>query len=99
MLEDPTQLWKQAFDIWEKQTADYWDKVLRSPQFLEQMGKSLEQSLAVKTQIDKAVTLALSSLQLPNKRDQEQILHKLTELSTQVRQLSERVDRLVAGQG
>ncbi|OGO41627.1 MAG: hypothetical protein A2Z04_00990 [Chloroflexi bacterium RBG_16_57_9] len=99
MPEDPTKIWKQAFDIWEKQTADYWDKFLRSPQFLEQMGTSLEQSLQVKTVIDKAVSQTLTNLQLPNKRDQEQILHRLTELSAQVRQLSDRVDRLMADQG
>jgi hypothetical protein len=37
--------YREAFEIWERHTARYWDAVLRSPIFLEALGKGLEVAL------------------------------------------------------
>jgi hypothetical protein len=86
--------YKEYFDIWEKHTARYLDTVLRSPLFLEALDLNLKTSLAWQQTGQKALEAVQHSWGVPTRSDQERLQHQVNQLTTQVRQLAQRVDAL-----
>jgi hypothetical protein len=79
----------KLYAAWEKQTAAYFDKVLRNPGFLELSGNLMGAALRSKIVVDQFLMATWKSLLLPTKRDQERTLHLLNELHSRVNDLED----------
>ena len=79
----------KLYSTWEKQTAAYFDKVLRNPGFLELSGNIMGAALRSKIVVDQLLMATWKSLLLPTKRDQERTLHLLNELHSRVNDLED----------
>ncbi|MFH1808563.1 MAG: hypothetical protein ABIJ09_07455 [Pseudomonadota bacterium] len=79
----------KLYGTWEKQTAEYFDKVLRNPGFLELSGNVMGAALRSKIMMDGFLMATWKSLLLPTKRDQERTLHLLNELHSRVNDLED----------
>lgn len=89
-------LMQQTFQIWEQLMSQYMDALLRNQQFMDMTGKALEHSLQFKQQIDRMVEMAVANMQLPTRNDQDRSLSKLNELEGLLRDVNEKLDRLLA---
>jgi hypothetical protein len=89
--------WKDAFDIWEKYTAHYWDGVLRSPLFLEILGRNLELTLTWQRATLTSIDVIQRAWGLPTRAEQDVLKHHLNQLTTRVNQLARRVEALEEG--
>lgn len=84
-------LWKKGFDAWENATADYAEKLLKSPLLLVPGGAMLSAAMKAKAASDKASATFWGNLGLPTKRDQERTLHALNQLQSRLIDLEERL--------
>jgi hypothetical protein len=91
----PQQLMMQAFQNWQQIVNQYTQDLLSNRQVLDTSGKTLEGVMHLKHQADRAMEMAISSMQIPTKSEVELILQKLSTLENIVRDLSEKVDQLV----
>ncbi len=83
--------WKKGFDAWENATAEYMEKVLKSPLVLTPAGTMLTAMMKVKAQSDKAMSQFWGAWGLPTKRDQERTLHALNQLESRLLDLEEKL--------
>lgn len=86
--------WKKGFDAWEKATAQYVDHWLRSPAFLQPLGKVFTQAFKAKAAADKATETVWGLWGLPTRRDQERTLHALNQLQSRLLDLEEKLGDL-----
>ncbi|MBM4377556.1 MAG: hypothetical protein FJ095_20965 [Deltaproteobacteria bacterium] len=84
-------LWKKGFDAWENATAEYAEKLLKSPLVLTPGGAMLSAAMKAKAASDKASATFWGNLGLPTKRDQERTLHALNQLQSRLIDLEERL--------
>lgn len=84
-------LWKKGFDAWENATAEYAEKLLKSPLVLVPGGAMLSAAMKAKAAGDKAAASFWGNLGLPTKRDQERTLHALNQLQSRLIDLEERL--------
>ncbi len=91
----PQQLMMQAFQDWQKIVNQYTHDLMSNRQVLDSSGKTLEGVMQLKQQADKAMELAISSLQMPTKSDIELLLQKLSMVENLVRDLNDKVDQLL----
>lgn len=92
-MSEPS-VFDRMYQVWEQQTADYFDKLLRNEAFLDFSGGMLNAALRSKIAFDHLLSALWKSLLLPNKRDQERTLHLLNELHSRIGDLEERLDEL-----
>ena len=83
--------WKKGFDAWESATAEYMEKVLKSPLVLTPAGTMLTVMMKAKDQSDKAMSQFWGAWGLPVKRDQERTLHALNQLESRLLDLEEKL--------
>ncbi|MFO0585941.1 MAG: hypothetical protein U0441_00305 [Polyangiaceae bacterium] len=83
--------WKKGFDAWENQTAEYLEKVLKSPLVLTPSGALLSAAMKAKAQSDKLMAQFWGAWGLPTKRDQERTLHALNMLESRLLDLEEKL--------
>lgn len=83
--------WKKGFDAWENQTAEYLEKVLKSPLVLTPAGTMLSAAMKAKAQTDKLMAQFWGAWGLPTKRDQERTLHALNMLESRLLDLEEKL--------
>ena len=83
--------WKKGFDAWENQTAEYLEKVLKSPIVLTPSGALLSAAMKAKAQSDKLMAQFWGAWGLPTKRDQERTLHALNMLESRLLDLEEKL--------
>ena len=83
--------WKKGFDAWENQTAEYLEKVLKSPVVLTPSGALLSAAMKAKAQSDKLMAQFWGAWGLPTKRDQERTLHALNMLESRLLDLEEKL--------
>ncbi len=83
--------WKKGFDAWENATAEYLEKVLKSPLVLTPAGAMLTAMMKMKAQSDKTMSQFWGAWGLPNKRDQERTLHALNQLESRLLDLEEKL--------
>lgn len=95
MFQATQEFLKQSYQLWEQLTSQYMEGLIRNQEFLAMTGKALEQSAQFKQQIDRLVEASLASMQLPTRGEMERALHKLNELDSLLRELHEKLDRLV----
>ena len=86
---------KQNFQLWDLLMRQYAEGLLRNQQFLDATGRAVESTFQLRQQIDQLVEATLEQLQLPTRSDMDRALHKLNELEGQLRDLHEKVDRLL----
>jgi hypothetical protein len=91
--------WKKGFDAWEATTADFLERVMRSPALLQPSGIVLKALSATKEASDTFGAAWWRALGLPTRRDQERVLHRLNELESLLRDLEERLPAAAAGLG
>lgn len=90
----PADPFKEMFSVWEKNTSAYFEQLLRSPAFLEQMGSAMENSLALKQQLDEAARRTVETMQVATHADQQRLLREVGALHEEVAGLSQNVERL-----
>ena len=83
--------WKKGFDAWENATAEYMEKVLKSPLVLTPAGTMLSAGMKAKAASDKAMAQFWGAWGLPTKRDQERTLHALNQLESRLLDLEEKL--------
>ncbi|MEZ4300540.1 MAG: hypothetical protein R3B70_36695 [Polyangiaceae bacterium] len=83
--------WKKGFDVWESATADYLEKVLKSPLVLTPAGTMLSAAMKGKAASEKALAQFWGAWGLPTKRDQERTLHALNQLESRLLDLEEKL--------
>ena len=83
--------WKKGFDAWENTTAEYLEKVLKSPLVLTPAGAMLTGLMKAKAQTDKLLGQFWGAWGLPTKRDQERTLHALNQLESRLLDLEEKL--------
>jgi hypothetical protein len=86
---------KQNVQFWDLLMRQYAEGLLRNQQFLDLTGRAVESTFQFRQQIDQLVEAALATMQLPTRGDLDRALHKLNELEGQLRDLHEKVDRLL----
>lgn len=91
----PQQLMMQAFQNWQQLVNQYTQDLLNNKQVLDTSGKTLEGVMRLKHQADKAMEMAISSVQMPTKSDIELLLQRLSLLENLVRDLNDKVDQLL----
>jgi hypothetical protein len=84
--------WKKGFDAWESTTAEYMEKLLKSPLVLKPAGTMLSALMKSKAASDKAMSTFWGAWGLPNKRDQERTLHALNQLESRLLDLEEKLN-------
>jgi hypothetical protein len=89
--------WKQGFDAWERTTAKYLEKVMRSPAMLQPSGAMLTAVMKTKAATDKATAAWWGAWGLPTKHDQERSLHKLNQLESRLLDMEEELEDLRQG--
>ncbi len=89
---DPT-FWN-GFQAWEKQAAESWSNMIRSPEFIDLMNQQMESWLVLKQQLDQATEETLKNALLPSRAQEERILQLIHTLGTQVEELADRVEKL-----
>lgn len=67
------------------------EKVFSHPAFLQGVGTVLNLNSYRKLWVNRCLTVAWKSLQLPNKRDQERTLHLINELHHRIAELEEKL--------
>ncbi len=85
----------QSFQSWEKQASEAWGALIRSPEFIDQMNRQLEDWLLLRRQFDCAMDQILKANGLPTRAEQDRILFLIHQLTSQVEELEERVSTLV----
>ncbi|NUN12410.1 MAG: hypothetical protein HUU55_02105 [Myxococcales bacterium] len=83
--------WKKSFDVWEGNTAEYLEKVLRNPLILQPSGKLLGATMRAKATADRLAATWWGFVGLSTKRDQERELHKLNQLESKLLDLEEKI--------
>ncbi len=86
----------QSFHDWEKDAAEAWANLIRSPEFVGHMNRQLENWLLVKQQINQAMEDTARAALLPTRAEQDKILYLVRKLESQVEELEARVDKLNA---
>ena len=92
MFPKPDDLFKQSFAQWEKQTASFWNNLLRDPDFLRTAWHNVEMGLQAQQQMNQMAEQVISTWQLPPRDQQEH--HQLNRLQIMLNDLHERVDSL-----
>lgn len=82
------------FEAW----AQYCDEFMRSPAFLEAMKKSMENSIALREQLNKFLTKTMQDFQIPSRVDTDaitELLHGIEDrLADRLDTVNERIDKL-----
>lgn len=95
MFPKPDDFFKQSFEQWEKQTAEFWNEMLRDPAFLKTSWQAMEAALHSQQQVNKTVQQNLAAWRLPTRENQERITHQLNRLQLAADELAERLDQLL----
>ena len=82
----------RMYNAWEQQTAEYLEKLLRNPGFLEMSGGLLSGAMRSKVLVNDLLMATWKTMMLPNKRDQERTLHLLNELHSRVQDMEDRIE-------
>jgi len=98
MSQTCREIVRQTFEIWQQVAAHYMMPLLRNQSLLALNGRAIENTLQFKQQSDHLVEATLTNLQLPTRSDLDNVLQKLTEVETLLRDLHEKVDQLAAQQ-
>jgi hypothetical protein len=85
---DQEKMMRESFKLWEQFAATY------NSMMFEAMEKTIQQSEALKAQMDEAVERSLKAWKMPGQADQSQVVEALTKLSEQVAALTAKVEGL-----
>jgi hypothetical protein len=95
MFPKPDDFFKQSFEQWEKQTADYWNAMLRDPSFLKSSWQTMEMALQSQQAVNKVVQQNLETWGIPTRENQERIQHQINRQQIMLDDLNERLDDLM----
>jgi hypothetical protein len=95
MFPKPDDFFKQSFEQWEKQTAEFWNNMLRDPSFLKSSWQAMELTLQSQQGMNKAIQQNLETWGVPTRETFDQIQHQINRLQIMLNDLNERLDDLV----
>ncbi len=93
-MAENINMFNEIYNYIEKTSADFVDKVVRDEVFLKGIGKLWEGYLDYRSITDKMVNESLKSMNVANKKDQEKVLFKLTQLESKMKRLERAVEKL-----
>ncbi len=94
MFPKPDDLFRQSFAQWEKQTADFWNNLLRDPEFLKTAWRTMEMGLEAQKQFNQMVSQSATNQSQPRHHSPDPLQPQINRLQTILTHLHERVDRL-----
>jgi hypothetical protein len=94
MFPKPDDFFKQSFEQWEKQTAEFWNNMLRDPSFLKSSWQAMELTLQSQQAMNKAVQQNLETWGVPTRETFDKIQHQINRLQIMLDDLNERLDEL-----
>lgn len=86
----------KIFEFIEKSTTNFIEKLVKDDNIIKIMGKWRDNALDFKNYFDKIITETLKNMNLPNKIDQEKTLHKINMLESEISELTEKIEKLIA---
>jgi hypothetical protein len=94
MFPKPDDLFRQSFAQWEKQTADFWNNLLRDPEFLKTAWHTMEMGLEAQKQFNQMVSQSATNQSQPYPHSPDPLQPQINRLQAILAHLHERVDRL-----
>ena len=94
MFPKPDDLFRQSFAQWEKQTADFWNNLLRDPEFLKTAWRTMEMGLEAQKQFNQMVSQSATNWNQSHHHSPDPLQPQINRLQTILAHLHERVDRL-----
>ena len=91
---DPFDINRKLFSEWEKKLAEFMDKRMRDPDFMNLVGKGISTSMDAKSAFDQRMEEWFKTLNLPTKHDLEKVWTTLNTLETRVIDIEDRLDAL-----
>jgi hypothetical protein len=91
---DPLDFNRKLFSEWEKKLAEFLDKRMRDPDFMNIVGKGMGATMDAKSQFDQRMEEWFRKLQLPTKTDLERIWVTLNMIETRVIDIEDRVSAI-----
>jgi hypothetical protein len=85
---------REAFEAWEKPTAEFWEAALSSPLVLRGLHQTLTWTLGWQRANQRALEAAWRFWGLPTRGDQELARHRVNELTADVQRLAAAIDDL-----
>lgn len=86
------EMWKKGFYIWEKNTAIFYEQLLKSPLMLTPAGSILNEVMKGKAALNDATAKVWGSVGLSTKKDQERTLHALNMIQSRLSDLEEKLE-------
>jgi len=89
-------MFRQAFDLWERTTSAYFQSLVRNPLFLTANSACLNSMLMAKKVADSSMRTMISSFGLPTRHDQERALHMLHKIEARLDDMEFRMEQAPA---
>lgn len=86
------ELFKQAFERWEAQTAEQWTKLLRDPVFLQIAWRAMAAGFATQQQVNALLTAWWEVWGVPTRAAQQELQHEINRLQLLIDDLALRLD-------
>lgn len=94
MFPKPDDLFRHSFAQWEQQAANFWNNLLRDPEFLKTAWRTLEMGLEAQKQFNQMVSQSTTNRNQPHHQTPDPLQPQINRLQTILTHLHERVDRL-----
>lgn len=92
------KVWEQSVAVlqdankqWERQAASFWDKTLRHPRTLQNLGTVLTGVSTVKERTDRALEKWWEAWRLPSATDIERLYERMAELDEKLSRIDDRL--------
>ncbi|MBL8148374.1 MAG: hypothetical protein JNN15_00420 [Blastocatellia bacterium] len=89
-------MFKQGYEIWEKSVSEQLEKIARSQTFVAAIAQNLEQTLNLSGRIKDVTQTTLSMMNLPTKRDIDNLTKQVKALRASVEEMNEKLDKMSA---
>jgi hypothetical protein len=93
-MAENINIFNEMYNYIEQTSSEFVDKIVRDEAFLKGIGKLWEGYLDYRAVIDKMIQESLKSLNVANKKDQEKVLFKLSQLESNIKTISRNLDKL-----
>ena len=91
-VNETQKMFTKMFNTWEQQASQSMEQYLRNPSVLNFVGNFLQSGLKYKIYWDQFCLHSLKNLMLPNKRDQEKMMHQLNELNSRINDVEDNIE-------
>ncbi len=85
-------MFKQAFEMWEKSAAEQFERLVRSQTFLSAITQNLEQTLNISNRVKDITQTTMGMMNLPTKRDMDNLAKQVRSIRMSLEEINERLE-------